>query len=151
MILLSTWVYEHLGMSTICLGMLLGLPHHGLAGWGCIYSPQHKTSHWRKVVLSTAHQTIRWCTGQRTVACPVRLAVALSEQVTVGAAGFSHRTVWCSHWTVQWSSLRVPPGTSRWAAVPWCTGQSGVWATDSLVLHAQTVRRQHTWTFLGSF
>ena len=35
------------------------------------------------------HWTVQWCTGQRTVACPVRLAVALSEQVTVGATGFS--------------------------------------------------------------
>jgi hypothetical protein len=85
---------------------------------------------------------------QHTVACPVRLVVALSEQVTVGAAGFPHRTVWCSHRTVRWSSLRVPPGTSHWAEVPWCTGQSGVWAPDSPVLHAQTVRRQHTSSFL---
>jgi hypothetical protein len=42
-----------------------------------------------KLQFSAAHRTVRWCTGQRTVACPVRLAVALSEQVTVGAAGFS--------------------------------------------------------------
>jgi hypothetical protein len=35
-------------MSTICLGMSLGLPHFEMAGWGCIYSPQHKTSRWRK-------------------------------------------------------------------------------------------------------
>jgi hypothetical protein len=31
-ILLSTWVYEHLKMSTICLDMLLGLPHLGMVG-----------------------------------------------------------------------------------------------------------------------
>ena len=42
-----------------------------------------------KLQFSAAHRTVRWCTGHRTVACPVRLAVALSEQVTVGAAGFS--------------------------------------------------------------
>jgi hypothetical protein len=42
-----------------------------------------------KLQFSAAHRTVRWCTGQRTVACPVRLAVALSEQVTVGTAGFS--------------------------------------------------------------
>jgi hypothetical protein len=71
------------------------------------------------------HQTVRWCTGQRTVACPVRLVVALSEQVTIGAAGFSHLTVWC------WSFLQVPLGTSRWAKVPWCTRQSGAPRTDS--------------------
>jgi hypothetical protein len=27
-------VYEHLEMSTICLGMFLGLPHLEMAGWG---------------------------------------------------------------------------------------------------------------------
>jgi hypothetical protein len=69
-------------------------------------------------MFSAAHRTIRWCTGQRTVACPVRLAIALSEQVTIGAADFSHRTVWSSHRTVRWSFLRVPPRTSRWVAVP---------------------------------
>jgi hypothetical protein len=147
-----------LGMSTICLGMLLGLPHLEMAGWGCIYSPQHNRAVGEKFLFSAAHRTVRWCTGQRTVACPVRLAVALSEQVTVGAAGFPHRTVRPSHRTVRWSSLRVPPGTSRWAVVPWCTGQSGVWAPDSPVCH-RTVRcsthRQSTssthlqsWTFL---
>jgi hypothetical protein len=37
-------------MSIIFLGMSLGLPHLEMAGSGCIYSPQHKTSRWRKVV-----------------------------------------------------------------------------------------------------
>ncbi len=32
-ILFITWVFEHLEMSTICLGMLLGLPHLQMAGW----------------------------------------------------------------------------------------------------------------------
>jgi hypothetical protein len=137
-------------MSTICLGMLLGLPHMEMAGWGCIYSPNTNRAVGEKLLLSVSHRTVRWCTGQRTVACPVRLAVAVSEQVTVGAAGFPHQTVRSSQQTVWWSSLWVPPGTSRWAAVPWCTGQSDVWAPDSPVLHAQTVCRQHTWTFLGS-
>jgi hypothetical protein len=36
-------------MSTICLGMLLGIPHLGMVGWGSIYRHQHKTSRWRKV------------------------------------------------------------------------------------------------------
>jgi hypothetical protein len=138
-------------MSTICLGMSLGLPHLEMAGWGVFIAPNINRVVGEKLLLSAAHRTVWWCTGQHTVACPVRLSVALSEQVTVGAACFSHRTVRSSHRTVRWSSLRVPPGTSRWAAVPWCTGQSGVWAPDSPVLHAQTVRRQHTWTFLGSF
>jgi hypothetical protein len=33
-ILLSTWVFEHLKMSIICLGMLLGLTHLEMTGWG---------------------------------------------------------------------------------------------------------------------
>ena len=143
-----------MGMSIICLCMSFGLPHLEMAGWGCIYSPQNKSSRWRKAMLSVVHRTVWWCTRQRTVACPVRLAVALSEQVTVGAAGFPHQIVRSSHRTVQWSSLRVPPGTSRSAAVPWCTGQSGVWAPDSTVCH-RTVRcsthRQSAGSTLGLF
>jgi hypothetical protein len=121
-----------------------------MVGWGVFLAPNTNRAVGEKLLLSVSHRTVRWCTRQRTVACPVRLAVALSEQVTVGAIGFPHRTVRSSHRIVRWSSLLVPPGTSRWAAVPWCTGQSGVWAPDSPVLHAQTVRMQHTWTFLGS-
>jgi hypothetical protein len=49
-ILLSTWVYELLEMSTICLGMLLGLPHLEMVGWGGIYKPQNNSSRYRKVV-----------------------------------------------------------------------------------------------------
>jgi hypothetical protein len=97
-----------------------------------IYRPQLQTSRWRKAAVLCGTPDSPVCTGQRTVACPVRLAVALSEQVTVGAAGFLHRTV-------RWSFLRVPPGTSRWDGVPWCTGQFGVWAPDSPVGH-RTVR-----------
>jgi hypothetical protein len=117
-------------MSTICLGMSLGLPHLEMAGWGVFIAPNTNIAVGEKLLLSAAHRTVRWCTGQRTVACPVRLAVSLSEQVIVGVAGFPHRTVRSSHRTVRWSSLRVPPGTSRWAAVPWCIGQSGVWPPD---------------------
>jgi hypothetical protein len=131
-ILLNTWVDEHMEMSTICLGMLLALPHLGMAGWGCIYRPQHKTSRWRKVVLSTAHWTVRWCTGQCTVHCPVRLVVGLTPQTTVGAQAFYTGHSRCH--TGQSGGLlsTVPPGTSRWATVPGAldnpacgTGQSG--------------------------
>jgi hypothetical protein len=138
-------------MSTICLCMSLGLTHLEMAGWGVFIAPNTNRAVGEKLLLSAAHRTVRWCTRQRTVAYPVRLAIALSQQVTVGATCFSHRIVRSSHRIVRWSSLRVPPRISRWAAVPWCTGQSGVWAPDSPVIHAQTVRRQHTWTFLGSF
>jgi hypothetical protein len=37
-------------MSTICLGMLLGLPHLEMVGWGGIYKPQNNSSRYRKVV-----------------------------------------------------------------------------------------------------
>jgi hypothetical protein len=36
-------------MSILCFGMLLGLPHLEMAGWGGIYMPQHNSSRWRKV------------------------------------------------------------------------------------------------------
>jgi hypothetical protein len=134
-------------MSTICLGMSLGLPHLEWLVGGVFIAPNTNRAVGEKLMFSAAHRTVRWCTGQSTVACPVRLAVTLSEQVTVGVVGFSHRTVRSSHRTVRRSSLRVPPETSRWAAVPWCTGQSGV-PPDSPVLHAQTVRRQHTSSIL---
>ena len=60
-------------------------------GWlGEVYiGPNSKIVVGEKLQFSAAHRTVRWCTGQRTVACPVRLAVALSEQVTVGTAGIS--------------------------------------------------------------
>jgi hypothetical protein len=139
---------------TICLGMLLGLPHLQMAGWGVFIAPNTILAVGEKLQFSAAHRTVRWCTRQRTVACPVRLAVALSEQVTVGAAGFPHRTVWCSHRTVRWSSLRVPPGTSRWAAVPGAPDSPRVWAPDSPVCH-RTVRcsthRQSAGSTLGLF
>jgi hypothetical protein len=84
-------------MSTICLGMSLGLPHLEMAGWGVFIAPNTNRAVGEKLLLSVSHRTVRWCTGQRTVACPVRLAVALSEQVTVGTACFPHRIVMSSH------------------------------------------------------
>jgi hypothetical protein len=102
-------------MSIICLGMLLGLTHLGMAGWGGIYRPQHKTSRWRKVVAlcgtsdsPVVHRTVR-------CPCPLCLTVGLTPQVTVGAADF---------YTGQSGGFSplVPPRTSRWAIVPWCTG-----------------------------
>jgi hypothetical protein len=94
--------------------MLLGLPHLGMTDWGCIYSPQHKTCRWRKVVLPAAHRTVRWCTGQCIVHCPVRLAVGLTLQPTVGAQAFY--TGHFGHHTGHSGGLlsRVPPRTSLW-------------------------------------
>jgi hypothetical protein len=76
-------------------------------------------------VLSAAHRTVRWCTGQSGAPVPVRLAVGLTPQVTVGAqafyTGYSGRHIGQSGGLLS----TVPPRTSRWATVPWCTGQSG--------------------------
>jgi hypothetical protein len=74
-------------------------------GWGVFIAPNIIVAVGEKLLLSAAHRTVRWCTGQRTVQCPVRLAVALPWQVTVGAADFSHRIVRTPHRTDQWSSL----------------------------------------------
>jgi hypothetical protein len=151
-----------LGISTICLGMLLGLPHLRMAGWGCIYSPQHNCSHWRKaaalcgtpdspVVHRTAHCSLSGAPSRCPVRYPIRPGDRWRRRLSTPDSPVCHQTVW-------WSSLRVPPGTSRWAAVPWWTEQSRVWAPDSLVCH-RTVRcsthrqsagstRLLSWTFL---
>jgi hypothetical protein len=108
---------------------------------GCIYSPQHKTSCWRKVVLSAAPQTVRWCTGRCTFRCSVRLAVDLTPQATVGTQAFYTGHFGCH--TGQSGGLlsTVPPGTSHWGYCSWCTGQSS--ALDHIV------RKQHFFLFLG--
>jgi hypothetical protein len=127
-------------MSTTCLGMLLRLSHLGMVGCGCIYSPQHKTSRWSKVVLSAAHQIDRWCTGQCTVHCLVRLVVGLTPQTTVGVQAFYTGHSGCHTGQSDGLLSTVPLGTSHWGYCSWCTGQSG--APD------QTVRRQNFLYFL---
>jgi hypothetical protein len=114
-------------MSTICLGKLLGLPYLGIAGWVVFIGPNTKLAVGEKLLLSTAHRTVRW--GHRTVRCPclVHLDVGLTPQVTVGAAGFCTSQFACHTGQSGGFSPPVPPGTSHWAIVPWCTGQSGVW------------------------
>jgi len=44
--------------------MLLGLPHLRMAGWGCIYSPQHNCSRWRKAAALYGTPDSPVCTGQ---------------------------------------------------------------------------------------
>jgi hypothetical protein len=58
--------------------MLLALPHLGMAGWGVFIVPNTKLVIGEKMLLSVAHQIVR-------CPCPVRLAVGLTPQVTVGA------------------------------------------------------------------
>jgi hypothetical protein len=121
---------------------------------GCIYSPQYKTSRWRKVVLSVAHRTVRWCTGQCTVHCPVRLAVGLTLQPTDGAHAFyTGHSECCTGQSGGILSI-VPPRTSRWSYCSWCIGQSGEWhrtvrcATGQSGVPDQTIHRQHFLCFL---
>jgi hypothetical protein len=95
------------------------------------------------------HRTVRWCTIQCTVHCPVRLALGLTSQQTVGAQAFYTGHSRCH--TGQSGGLlsTVPPGTSRWPIVPWCTRPSGMWhrtvpcATRQSDARDQTIRRQH--------
>jgi hypothetical protein len=46
--------WEGLDMSTIRFGMLLGLPHLEVAGWGGIYSHQPNCSRWRRLLAMGA-------------------------------------------------------------------------------------------------
>jgi hypothetical protein len=142
-ILLSTWVYEHLEMSNICLGMLLGLPHLGMAGWGGIYRPQHKTSHWRKAAALCG-----------TPDSPVG-----SPDSPVPLSGAHSRWVWHCRWPLALQAfssdssdvtLDSPMSSLHQCHLvlavgllfPWCTGQSGALS--------RTVRQwQHLSLFLG--
>jgi hypothetical protein len=68
----------------ICLGMLLGLPHLEMASWVVFIDPNTKLAVEENLLLSAAHQIV-WCP------CLVHLAVGLTPQVIVGAAGFYTR------------------------------------------------------------
>jgi hypothetical protein len=57
-------------MSTICLDMLLGLPHLEMVGWGGIYSHQPSCSRWgRLLAMGAPDSPVRHRKG--TVPCPV--------------------------------------------------------------------------------
>ena len=51
-------------------------------------APNTKLAVGEKLLLFAAHGTVRRCTGQSGAPCPVRLAVELTPQVTVGTASF---------------------------------------------------------------
>jgi hypothetical protein len=55
---LSTWVYEHLEMSTICLDMLLELPHIQMPGWWGVYSLPHNSSRWTEKLMLLSSGTL---------------------------------------------------------------------------------------------
>jgi hypothetical protein len=81
-ILLSTWVYEHLEMSILCLGMLLGLPHLQMAGWGLFIASPHISSRWTESIsflsTGTLDSLVRIGHTLFTVRC-------LPCQLTIGA------------------------------------------------------------------
>jgi hypothetical protein len=75
--------WEGLDMSTIWLGMLLGLPPLEVAGWGVIYSHQPNCSRWRRLLAMGAPDSpVR----HRTVsgAPPRHLVVRAWSWLTVG-------------------------------------------------------------------
>jgi hypothetical protein len=118
-------------MSIVCLGMSLGLPHLEMASWGCFIAPNTKLAVGGKLLLSVVtpdspvvHQTAHCSLSGAPSRYPVRAGDRWRRRL-------SHRTVRTSHRIVRWSSLRVPPGTSRWGWGSWCTGQSGAPRTDS--------------------
>jgi hypothetical protein len=51
----------------------------------CLIDPTTKLAVGEKLLLSVAHQIVRWFTEHCTVHCPVHLAVGLTLQATVGA------------------------------------------------------------------
>jgi hypothetical protein len=98
--------WEGLSMSTRWLGMLLGLSHFEVAGWGGIYSHHPKCSHWRRLLAMGAPDS-PLC--HRTVSCvpprhpPVR---AWSWSTVGGFVLMRHRTVWCPSDQLLWLLLR---------------------------------------------
>jgi hypothetical protein len=88
--------WEGLSMSTRWLGMLLGLPHLEVAGWGGIYSHQPKSSRWWSLLAKGApdspvrHRTVSGVPPRHP---PVR---AWSWSAVGGFVLLLHRTVWCA-------------------------------------------------------
>jgi hypothetical protein len=133
-------------MSTICLGMLVGLPHLEMAGWACIYSPQHKYSRWRKAAAFYGAPDRPVGSLDRPCPCPMCLAVGLSEQMSVGAQAF--------HTGPSGLHTGQSGGLPSECHLELAVGARVPGAPDSPTCGhrtTQTVRRQHTWTFLGSF
>jgi hypothetical protein len=76
-------------MSILCLGMLLGLSHLEMVGWGGIYRPQHNSSHWRKAAAFCG--TPGSLVGSPD--SPVRLAVGSDTAGDRWRCMLLHRTV----------------------------------------------------------
>jgi hypothetical protein len=69
--------WEGLSMSSRWLGMLLGLPHLEVAGWGGIYSHQPKCSRWWSLLGApdspVRHRTVSGASPRHLVVMPLSL------------------------------------------------------------------------------
>jgi hypothetical protein len=114
-IILSTWVFEHLEMSTICLGMLLGLPHLKMARWGAFIASPTIIAVGQKQQLSVDGRT-RQSGAHQT--CTVHCPTPWPRQPTVGV--YSSRpldpTVAQTFWCTSNSPVLQPKGA--WLRVP---------------------------------
>jgi hypothetical protein len=114
---MSTWKY----LQYVLVCFLGSHTFKWPVGW-CIYRPQFNYSRWRKScnLCGTPDSPVVG-TGQSNVLSDAPLAVgSISRPLALSAFA---RTVRCATEQSGPSSI-VPPGTSRWATVPWCTGQS---------------------------
>jgi hypothetical protein len=85
--------------------------------------------------------------------CPIRCATSnwiCRLQVIVDAVSFAPDSL-VLHQIIWWVSSIVPPGTSHWATVPWCTGQSAGVAPDSPVLSAGRSASDNTFLYVLDF
>jgi hypothetical protein len=156
--------WEGLNMSTRWLGMLLGLPHLEVAGWGGIYSHQPNCSRWRSLLamgVSGApprHPPVRawsWSTVGGFVLMWHRTVRCYTGQS--GAPLTICSDIWIALFTLQSRPLRAgsccPAGapdspvahrTVRWiiAELAWKTRSWGVWADSPLcTIHCPVVHQ----------
>jgi hypothetical protein len=132
--------WEGLSMSTIWLGMLLGLPPLQVAGWGGNYSHQPNYSRWRWLLAMGAPDSVR-CAA--TSSCREGLELVDRWRLCPHVAPdspVSHRTVRCPSdlllWLLSWYCAALFIRQSRpLRADSRCSAS----APDSPVAH-QTVR-----------
>jgi hypothetical protein len=142
-ILLSTWVFEHLEMSTICLSMLLGLPHLQLAGCGVFIAFPSIIAVGQKASVSVDGHT-----GQSGpyLTCIVHCLVPWPRHPTVGVCSSrpldpTHARLSSAHRTVRCYSPTAPScrplctdcPVSHWTV--WCTPDKYCSLSDAPPVH----------------
>jgi hypothetical protein len=138
--------WEGLCMSTIWLGMLLGLPHFEVAGWGSIYSHQPNCSRWRRLLAMGAPDSpVR----HRTVSGAPHLVVRAWSWSTVG--GFvlmRHRTVRCPSNLLLWLLSCYCAAMFTRQSRPLCAdSRCSAGAPDSPVVHRTVRCAWKTWSW----